>query len=95
MNRIILLTILIITIGIQRTKCQNRKYSAEIEKRIEQVENNLSGWVLTGADDRWTLEERMKKYKINGLSIAVVNNHQIEWARGYGFAGTVGKTTGN
>ena len=91
MNRIILLIILIITISIQRTKCQNRKYTAEIEKRIEQVENNLSGWVLTGADDRWTLEERMKKYKINGLSLAVVNNHQIEWARGYGFAGTGGK----
>jgi CubicO group peptidase (beta-lactamase class C family) len=91
MNKIILLTILIITICNQQTRAQNRKYSAAIEERIEQVENNLAGWVLTGADDRWTLEERMKKYNINGLSIAVINNHQIEWARGYGFAGTGGR----
>ena len=93
MDRIILLTILIITIGIQQTKCQNRKYSTVVEKRIEQVENNLAGWVLTGADDRWTLEERMKKYNITGLSIAVVNNHQIEWARGYGFSSTLREKT--
>ena len=88
MNSILLITILILTISIQQSGGQNRKYSAEIEKRIEQVENNLAGRVLTGTDDRWTLEERMKKYNINGLSIAVVNNHQIEWARGYGFADT-------
>ena len=91
MKRILILTLLLVTIGTQQARGQNRKYSTEIEKRIEQVENNLAGWVLTGTDDRWTLEERMKKYKINGLSIAVVNNNQIEWARGYGFAGTGGK----
>ena len=28
----------------------------------------------------------MKKYNINGVSIAVIHNYQIEWARGYGFA---------
>jgi CubicO group peptidase (beta-lactamase class C family) len=91
MKRILILTFLLITIAIQQARGQNRKYSAEIEKRIAQVENNLAGWVLTGTDDRWTLEERMKKYKINGLSIAVVNNNQIEWARGYGSAGSGGK----
>ena len=91
MKRILLFTVLIIIICIQQSGGQNRKYSAETEKRIEQVENNLAGWVLTGYDDRWTLEERMKKYNINGLSIAVVNNHQIEWARGYGFAGEKGR----
>ena len=26
----------------------------------------------------------MKHYKVPGLSIAVINNHQIEWARSYG-----------
>ena len=32
------------------------------------------------------LTERMKKYNINGVSIAVIHNYQIEWAKGYGFA---------
>lgn len=28
----------------------------------------------------------MAFYHINGLSIAVVHNYKIEWARGYGWA---------
>ena len=28
----------------------------------------------------------MRNYNINGLSIAVIHNYQIEWAKGYGFA---------
>ncbi len=62
------------------------KYPAEVEEKIKQVENNLAGWVQTGTDDRWNLMERMKQYGINGVSIAVVHNYKIEWARGYGFA---------
>jgi CubicO group peptidase (beta-lactamase class C family) len=65
---------------------QNKKYSAEVETRIREVENNLAGWVQTGEDDRWTLADRMKKYRINGVSIAVIHDYKIEWARGYGFA---------
>jgi CubicO group peptidase (beta-lactamase class C family) len=65
---------------------QNKKYSAEVETRIREVENNLAGWVQTGVDDRWTLSDRMKKYRINGVSIAVIHDYKIEWARGYGFA---------
>jgi len=65
---------------------QNQKYSAAVEEKIRQVENNLAGWVQTGNGDTWNLAERMKKYNINGVSIAVIHNYQIEWAKGYGFA---------
>ena len=65
---------------------QNNKYSAAVEENIRQVENSLTGWVLTGDNDYWSLADRMKKYKINGLSIAVIHNYEIEWAGGYGFA---------
>ena len=65
---------------------QTKKYTADIEEKIRQVENSLAGWVKTGNNDTWNLAERMKKYNINGVSIAVVHNYQIEWARGYGFA---------
>jgi CubicO group peptidase (beta-lactamase class C family) len=61
-------------------------YSPETEEKIRLVENSLAGWVETGNEDTWSLVERMKKYNINGLSIAVIHNNQIEWAKGYGFA---------
>jgi CubicO group peptidase (beta-lactamase class C family) len=67
-------------------KGADKRYSGEIEERIKQVENNLTGWVRTGTDDSWSLEARMKKYGINGISIAVVHDYKIEWARGYGYA---------
>ena len=65
---------------------QTKKYSSDVEEKIRLVENNLAGWVQTGNNDRWNLEERMKKYNINGVSIAVIHNYKIEWARGYGYA---------
>ena len=65
---------------------QSSSYSPETEERIRLVENNLAGWVLTGNGDTWSLVERMRNYNINGLSIAVIHNYQIEWAKGYGFA---------
>jgi CubicO group peptidase (beta-lactamase class C family) len=65
---------------------QTKKYTADIEEKIRQVENNLAGWVKTGSNDTWNLADRMKKYNINGVSIAVIHNYKIEWARGYGFA---------
>jgi CubicO group peptidase (beta-lactamase class C family) len=63
-----------------------KKYPTDIEEKIKLVENSLAGWVQTGDKDTWNLQERMKKYNINGVSIAVIHNYQIEWARGYGFA---------
>jgi CubicO group peptidase (beta-lactamase class C family) len=58
----------------------------EIQNRIEKVENNLMGWVQTSDTLKWSLESRMKQYGIPGLSIAVINNDRIEWAKAYGFA---------
>ena len=80
---------LLFIIAIQNTlslEAQIKKYPADIEERIRLVENSLAGWVQTGDNDTWTLTDRMKKYNINGVSIAVIHNYQIEWARGYGFA---------
>jgi len=69
--------------------CQNTtqpKYSPETEERIKQVENNLGDWVRTQNDTTWNLEERMKHHNIMGVSIAVVHDFKLEWARGYGWA---------
>jgi Beta-lactamase class C and other penicillin binding proteins len=63
------------------------KHAKEVNNRIEQVENGLMGWVQTPAQElKWSIEERMASYKVPGVSVAVINNYQIEWAKGYGWA---------
>ena len=81
-----LLIVLIVSLSIFTLKAQTKKYSSDIEEKIKQVENSLAGWVQTGTNDTWNLTDRMKKYGINGLSIAVIHNYKIEWAKGYGLA---------
>jgi CubicO group peptidase (beta-lactamase class C family) len=81
--KILMLLIILSTVSIS---CQKKKYPADIEEKIKLVESSLAGWVQTGNNDIWSLAERMKKYNINGVSIAVIHNYRIEWARGYGFA---------
>jgi len=63
------------------------KHAKEVADRIEQVENGLMGWAQTPSQDlKWSIEERMASYKVPGVSVAVINNYQIEWAKGYGWA---------
>lgn len=69
----------------QKENNQNPAYSEAIESKINQVENNLGTWVqIEGDTASLTLASRMKQYNIRGLSIAVIRNYKIEWARGYG-----------
>jgi len=83
---VMLLLILSIHIYVHGQK-ENARYSKEIEDKIGQVEKNLIGWVqITDSIPQYNLSERMSFYKVNGLSIAVIHNYQMEWARGYGFA---------
>jgi len=56
------------------------------DARIEAVENGLRPQVLVEGDHTWTLTERMKHYGVHGVSIAVIRDSKIEWARGYGLA---------
>ena len=73
-------------------QAQQPTYSKDIEAKIKQVETNLSGWLqIQDSMNEWTLQERMAYYKLRGLSIAVIHNYKIEWARGYGLADTATK----
>jgi CubicO group peptidase (beta-lactamase class C family) len=86
MKNLLALLVPVLALSVTDLKAQPIKYSQETESKIKQVENNLCGWVQTGTDDKWNLLERMKKYHLNGISIAVIHNYKIEWARGYGIA---------
>lgn len=55
-----------------------------VRSRIEHVEKGLLSAVLVTGDPGWTIQERMKFYNVPGVSIAVINNYQVEWARSYG-----------
>ncbi len=69
--------------------------SADIQKKIYEVENNLVGTTGTGGDSSWNILTRMNYYGIKGVSIAVVHNYKMEWAKGYGWADDSSKTPVN
>ena len=54
------------------------------QSRIDRVEKGLLGPVLVKGVPGWTIQERLKQYKIPGGSIAVINDFKVEWARAYG-----------
>jgi CubicO group peptidase (beta-lactamase class C family) len=66
--------------------------SPEVSKKIRAVENNLTGVIRIAGDSSWSLLNRMHYYGIRGLSIAVIHDYKIEWAKGYGWADDSSKT---
>jgi CubicO group peptidase (beta-lactamase class C family) len=57
-----------------------------LAQRIQAVENNLMGFVQIDGEPPYTIADRMAFYKVKGLSIAVIRNYRIDWAKGYGWA---------
>lgn len=51
---------------------------------IKKVETGLTTRVHITGDSTWSIEERMEHYGIPGVSIAVIHNKKIAWAKGYG-----------
>jgi CubicO group peptidase (beta-lactamase class C family) len=54
--------------------------------RIARVERGLSPPIAIKGQptSTWTLEERLRFWKVPGVSVAVIDGGQIAWARGYG-----------
>jgi len=71
----------------QNLNAQSEKsFSQEIQNRITSVENSLRHWTKIKGQPELTLEERMKYYHVNGISIVVIKDFKIDWAKGYGWA---------
>lgn len=64
--------------------------NSNLKKEITTIENSLIKAILVkGAPIKtFNIQERMEYYKVPGISIAVVENGSIKWAKGYGFANT-------
>jgi CubicO group peptidase (beta-lactamase class C family) len=54
--------------------------------RMRQVETCLCPPVLIAGQSavQWTLEDRMAHYRIPGVSIALIHDTHVQWAKGYG-----------
>jgi CubicO group peptidase (beta-lactamase class C family) len=66
-------------------------YAQSTAEKIKAVENSLGGWVKITDSTGWNIYDRMAFYHLNGLSIAVIDNYKIVWAKAYGWADTAEK----
>lgn len=63
------------------------QYPAQVQERIRHFEDSVGvvRYMIKGQPAP-TLADRMAHYNVKGLSIAVINDGKVEWARGYGWA---------
>ncbi|HEY2469073.1 MAG TPA: serine hydrolase [Terracidiphilus sp.] len=68
---------------IQQTHAQ---YAPDVEQHIQHVTSGLTGGVVLKGQEHatHTLADRMKELNVPGVSIAVIHDGKIEWARGFG-----------
>ena len=65
----------------------DQTYSQEVLQQIKRVENSLTPSMVYGDTiPTLNIETRMKETHIMGLSIAVIKDYKIIWAKGYGLA---------
>ena len=83
MRTSILLFVLLVVIS-----CRPQPDIDLLSDRISRVENGLQPNLQIVGDTivNYRMEERMRELGIQGVSIAVINNGAIEWAKGYGLA---------
>lgn len=86
-------TLLFLLSAFMLTSCTYKlqKYNKSLNEKISRIENGLESRLQIQYRDStiksiYSLEERMRELKIPGLSIAVLNNGVVEWAKGYGIA---------
>jgi CubicO group peptidase (beta-lactamase class C family) len=55
-------------------------------ERIKRIENGLRpySWAFFGDEAKCTILERMKFYRVPGVSLAVIENGRLAWTRAYG-----------
>jgi CubicO group peptidase (beta-lactamase class C family) len=81
-----------LTLLLTLISCSSQKDNLLIEQKIQRIENGLVEFSSPGymfqidstTKELKTLSERMEHYKVPGLSIAVINDFKLEWAKPYG-----------
>lgn len=78
------LSIIFLTTGILIQLCASGQNNDSIE--IKKVETNLIPILQITGEPAITIEERMQYYHVQGLSIAVIKDFKLLWAKGFGWA---------
>ena len=81
------IALIILTIFVGHVFAQN----TSLPYRIKEVENNLIPFVPVKGFEGWNIIDRMRYYKVPGVTIAVIKDFKIDWAKGYGLADTLKK----
>jgi CubicO group peptidase (beta-lactamase class C family) len=85
--RIFILIGTVTGIGFHSTDItQNPPLSSSVKTHIAHIENGLLNRVAIQGESAapMKLSDRMEHYKVPGVSIAVIDDGKIEWAKGYG-----------
>lgn len=85
-NHLIVLAIGLSVFVLQSCKIDHPRQDTDLSSadNVTLVENGLTPLVFFKGDTSWTLQERMTHYRVPGMSIAVINNYEIDWSKSYG-----------
>ncbi|HYP28834.1 MAG TPA: serine hydrolase [Blastocatellia bacterium] len=61
-----------------------RAMSNDIAARIKRIEGALEPAVPIKGEPGWSIHDRMRHYKVPGVSVAVINDFKVEWVKTYG-----------
>lgn len=81
-----------VMIGVPVCPCQDRTRANDSTARLDRIENGIEPVDLAhGEKVKLSLAELMRLYHDPGLSVAIIDNYQIAWAKGYGVTDSAGK----
>ena len=77
---------MLILCAATQPRASSDQVSSELAARIQRVETGIPPIPTsdTGPPLQLNLEQLMQTYKVPGLSVAVIDNFKIAWAKGYG-----------
>ncbi len=56
----------------------------DISSRISRVENGLIPAVIVKGEPAWNILDRMRHYRVPGVSVAVIDSFRVAWIKAYG-----------
>jgi CubicO group peptidase (beta-lactamase class C family) len=82
----LLALVLILALVTASSRAVNQAFAQNTQaERIARVEKGLlPAIVIKDQTSAQPLADRMRHYKVPGVSVAVINNGKLEWAKGYG-----------
>lgn len=90
-SRRLLLPLLIGTLLASQASLASAPRSEAARIRVFETSLRPAVSVAGQPEQRWTLQERMEHWKVPGVSVAVIRNGKVAWAKGYGVLQVGGK----